>query len=127
VVLFDRFPLVALSTRQEHLVLDGPRIRTALGEPAGRIVRWLAAREEDLYRAFGLPDHLVVLHVSADVAAARKPDHRPDVLAAKALAADELAGLAARSDATIPPIRVDADRPLDAVLLDLKRRLWDVI
>jgi hypothetical protein len=127
VVIFDRFPLVALSSRQEHLVLDGPRIRTALGEPVGRIVRGLAAREEDLYRAFGLPDHLVVLHVSADVAAARKPDHRPDVLAAKALAADELARLATRSDVATRTICVDADRPLDTVLLDLKRRVWDVV
>jgi hypothetical protein len=127
VVIFDRFPLAALSSRREHLVLDGPRIRTALGEPLGRLVRGLAAREERLYRTFGLPDHLVVLHVSANVAAARKPDHRPEVLAAKGRAADELGGLAERSDAAIGPIHVDADRPLDAVLLDLKRSLWDVL
>jgi hypothetical protein len=127
VVIFDRFPLAALSTRPEHLLLDGPRIRTALGEPLGRLALALAAREERLYRAFGLPDHLVVLHVSPDVAAARKPDHRPGVLAAKALAADELARLAVRSDAAIVPIDVDADRPLDAVVLDVKRRLWDVL
>jgi hypothetical protein len=127
VVIFDRFPLVALSSRPEHLILDGPRIRTAIGGSPGRLMRWLAAREENLYRGFGLPGHLVVLHVSADVAAVRKPDHRPEVLEAKGLAADELAELAERSDAPVGPIRVDADRPLDAVLLDLKRSLWDVL
>ena len=127
VVIFDRFPLAALSSRPEHLLLDGPRIRRALGEPLGRLTRWLASREEALYLTFGLPDHLVVLHVSADVAAGRKPDHPPGVLAAKARAADELAELAEGSDAGIGPIHVDADRPLDAVLLDLKRSIWDVL
>jgi hypothetical protein len=127
VVIFDRFPLAALSSRPEHLVLDGPRIRTALGEPLGRVVRGLAAREERMYRAFGLPDRLVVLHVPTDVAAARKPDHRPEVLAAKSVAADELAALAVRRNAGIGPIGINTDRPLDAVLLELKRRLWHVL
>lgn len=124
-VIFDRFPLVALSEREEHLILDGPRIRTRIGEPRSRRLRALAEREERLYRSFGLPDLLVVLHVSPEVSAGRKPDHRPEILAAKSGAADELAVLAERTET--PVIRVDADRPLDAVLLEIEGKLWDAL
>lgn len=125
VVIFDRFPLVSLGEREEHLILDGPRIRRTLGARSGRPLDALADREERMYRRFGMPDHLVVLQVSPEVSSRRKPDHRPDVLEAKSRAAVELAELAER--AGVDTIRVDADRPLDAVLLELKRRLWDVL
>jgi thymidylate kinase len=124
VVLFDRFPLTMLSGRDEHLLLDGPRIRTSL-RPRGRLLLALADREERMYRRFGMPDRLVVLEVSPEVSSGRKPDHRPAILAAKSIAARELADLAERS--RTPTIRINADRPLDPVLLDLKRRLWDVL
>jgi thymidylate kinase len=125
VVIFDRFPLVALSEREEHLILDGPRIRRTLGARGGRLLGVMADREERMYRRFGMPDHLVVLQVSPEVSIRRKPDHRPEVLAAKSRAAVELAELAER--AGVDTIRVDADRPLDEVLLELERRLWGVL
>jgi thymidylate kinase len=124
VVLFDRFPLTALSDTAEHLILDGPRIRAALGSDR-RIVRTLAAREERLYGRFGSPDRLVILDVSPPVSSARKPDHVPEILAAKVRAARGLAEIAEERGVTT--IRIDADRPLDAVLLELKEMLWDAL
>jgi hypothetical protein len=122
-VIFDRFPLMALSEEEDHLVLDGPRIRRSL-RPEGGLIGSLADREERLYRRFGLPDRLVILEVSPRVASGRKPDHMPQILVAKSRAARALADVAERRH--VPVVRIDADRPLDEVLLHLKRSLWDV-
>jgi thymidylate kinase len=127
VVIFDRFPTESLSSRREHRLLDGPQISSALGESMGRVTRALASAEERMYRRFKLPDCLVVLQVTPKMSAARKPDHRHDVLVAKSRAAGELATLAEASGLPVNVIRIDANRPFDDVLLDIKRRLWDVL
>jgi thymidylate kinase len=125
VVIFDRYPFGCLSRRPGHRLLDGPQISTTLGRSSSRITRRLAAREEMTYERFRLPDHVAVLDVDPAVAAARKPDHQPDVIRAKAHAVLELGRLAEANGAQVT--WVDADRPLDAVLLDAKARLWDVV
>jgi len=126
VVIFDRFPLETLSCERSHRLLDGPQIADALGDSIGPVTGLLARREERIYRRFRLPDSLVVLQVSPEVSVLRKPDHLPDVLAAKGRATLEVAGLAEASG-EVAVIRIDADRPLDEVLLDLEARLWDVL
>jgi thymidylate kinase len=125
IVIFDRYPLAYLSDRAEHRRLDGPQIEAALGPDLSRPARLLAGAERGLYRRFGLPDHVVLLDVDPLVAIGRKPDHRLDVIRTKSRAAAELAGLA--EAAGTPVTRIDADQPLDRVLLDLKARLWDVL
>ena len=125
VVLFDRFPMDALSTTASHRVLDGPRIARVVPD-AGRVVRRLARREERRYSALGLPDMLIFLSVETDVAAARKPDHIPEVLAAKTRAAEELWELASGPSVLTRAIRVDAGRPVDEVLLAVRRGIWSV-
>ena len=125
VVVFDRFPLDALSSSPAHRILDGPRIARTL--PRGRLLDRLARREERLYAGLGLPDVLVFMRIDADEAFRRKPDHTLEVLASKTRAADELASLGAR---TIHPVRVleiDATAPLDDVVRTLKSELWDVL
>jgi thymidylate kinase len=125
VVLFDRFPLAHLSRQPEHRLLDGPQIATLLGSSPGRVPARLAAAEERIYRRFRLPDHLVVLDVDPEVAARRKPDHQPEVIRAKSRAVVELGRLAEASGT--PVTWIDANRPLAAVLLDVKAGLWDAL
>ncbi len=126
VVIFDRFPLTALSGAGDHRLLDGPQIRSQLTGPLGRLAGGLAHVEELKYRRFRLPDQLVVLDVSPDVAIGRKPDHKPDVVSRKSRAVRELVAIAeARGSA--PVISIDADRPLEKVLLDVQMSVWDAL
>lgn len=127
VVVYDRFPLEMLSSRQDHRLLDGPQIGASLDGNRGRLVRTLAAAEERRYRRFRLPEDLVMLLVRPDVSTRRKPDHDPEVLAAKSRATAELATLAEYGGPPPRVTRIDANRPLDAVLLDVKTRLWDAL
>jgi hypothetical protein len=122
VVVFDRYPLAHLSARPEHQLLDGPQVASLVGERSGGLTAALAGAEERIYQRFGLPDHLVLLEVDPVVAARRKPDHRIDVIHAKARAAAQLAGLA--EAAGTPVTRIDANQPLGRVTLDLRARLW---
>jgi thymidylate kinase len=85
----------------------------------------LAVVEERIYHRFGLPDQLVLLDVDPLVAARRKPDHRIDLIRSKTRAAAQLAALAEAAGA--PVTRIDANQPLDRVILDVKARLWDVL
>ncbi len=127
IVIFDRFPMESLSTERDHRLLDGPQIGALLDGSMGPVTRALARAEERMYRRFRLPDHLVLLEVSPEVSIGRKPDHKPEVIAAKSRATLELATLAETAGEIPHVIRVDADRPLDQVLLDIKRELWDVL
>jgi hypothetical protein len=125
IVLTDRYPLGCLSDRLDHRLLDGPQVEAVLGPRLSWPVSILASAERRLYGRFGLPDHLVLLDVDPVVAAGRKPDHRLDVIRTKSRAAAELAGLAEAAGVAVT--RVDADQPLDRVLLDVKGGLWDVL
>ena len=127
VVIFDRFPLESLGSGREHRLLDGPQVGSALNGSRSGVVRWLSRAEVRMYRGFGLPDQLIVLDVRPEVAVRRKPDHVPDLLAAKARAAVELAAFAETSSGPARVSRIDANRPLDAVLLDVKATVWDVL
>jgi thymidylate kinase len=127
VVLFDRFPLTALDTREDLRVLDGPKI--AAFPRAGRspLLRRLAAAEERRYAGMRLPDHVVVLQVEPDVALARKPDHHRAAIEAKSAAAREAAALIGARLGADRVSTVDAAMLLDEVLRTTKARLWDVL
>jgi thymidylate kinase len=127
VVIFDRFPLESLSSDQRHRALDGPRISRALSESTGPVNRILAGAEERIYRRFRLPDHLIVLNVSPNVSLDRKPDHSLEILREKSRAAVELAALAEMRNESVRVFKVDANLPLDHVILEIKRVLWDVL
>jgi thymidylate kinase len=92
----------------------------------GRLTRALARIEERGYRAFGLPDHLVVLNVDPVIAVDRKPDHLPELLAAKSQAVIELARSAELRHPEVDVINVDASRPLEEVLTEVRSKVWDV-
>jgi hypothetical protein len=127
VVIFDRFPLESLGSRLEHRLLDGPQLDSVLNGSRSGVVRWLSRGEVRMYRRFGLPDQLIVLDVRPEVAGSRKPDHVPDLLAAKARAALDLAAFAEASSGPARVTRIDANRPLVAVLLEAKATVWNVV
>jgi thymidylate kinase len=120
VVIYDRFPLEAIQIKGH--AMDGARIAWRhSGAPPNNAIRWLARREERHYQQIRLPDLLVVLQVSADVAGARKPDHSPEIIAAKCEA------VAAIRRTGIPLLEVDAGRPLNEVLSEIKQAIWRLL
>lgn len=123
VVVFDRFPLLPLTGHDAHRVLDGPRIGDEVAT-AGLVRGLLARVERRCYRRFRAPDLVVALQVPPAVALARKPDHDADVVARKSRA---VADLAATAPSRLPVVHVRADQPLDEVLLEVRRRIWDVL
>lgn len=127
VVIFDRFPLEFLSSQRRHRALDGPRIWRTSGESTGPVRRALAGAEERIYKRFGLPDTLIVLDVSPEVSVDRKPDHSLEIVREKSRAAVELAAIAEMRLGAVRVCKVDANRPLAQVMLEIKRKLWDVI
>jgi thymidylate kinase len=119
IVVYDRFPLDAV--RIYNRTVDGPRIAAGGNGHMRRLDVRLAAAEEQIYRRIHPPDHVFVLHVSPDVSQARKPEHPRERIEAKSLAIKGIArGAFDLTD-------VDADQPLDQVLLQIKSRLWRLL
>jgi len=113
VVLFDRFPLPEV-----YQAMDGPRIDPSWGP----FCEQLARVERRLYQAIAPPDCLIVLQVSPEVALARKPDPTPEKVTAKSTAVRNLQG-----HGTPHLTHVDADAPLEQVLLQVKRAVWSLL
>ena len=117
VVLYDRYPLPGALVRGRPI--DGARITgTAEGSMEPGSTGRAARAEQRIYAGIAPPDLTIVLRVSPEVAEARKPDHDRIVLAEKAASVAEIA-------AEHPGIVViDADAPLDEVLVEVKRFIW---
>lgn len=115
VVIFDRYPLEAVSI--DGRSMDGPRI--AASRPVeGGLRTSLAQAEQNLYEKIRPPDHILVLRVSPEVSLARKPEHRPERIEAKAQALADFA----RDGLNVTEI--NAEQPLDQVLLQIKSAIW---
>ncbi len=118
VVLYERYPLENVCV--DGRPMDGPRI--AVGRTIGTgLSAGLARAEQDLYKKIRSPDHIVVMRVRPEVSVARKPDHPRDRIEAKAHALDEFA----RDGLNV--LEVDAEQPLDQVLLQIKSAIWNWI
>lgn len=119
IVIYDRYPLKP--THPGLRVMDGPRIAGLGDSPLEPIIRRARRFEESLYHKVRPADHFIVLHVSPEVARRRKPEHRLEALEAKHLAVQHIAsdGLALT--------HVDANQPLDQVLLHVKSTLWQLL
>ncbi|HZD11569.1 MAG TPA: hypothetical protein VE553_09520 [Candidatus Binatia bacterium] len=119
VVIYDRFPLAPK--------LDGPKIEAlAGGEPADPatpdLVKRFGPREQAVYDAFELPDHVFLLDVTPDVSLARKPDHDRAAVEAKYRLLQEMMAKCAPQI-----VCVDANQELEDVVLDLKRAVWQAL
>jgi thymidylate kinase len=121
IVLYERYPLERLQHVMAKRPMDGPRIAAAAGAHAGSLTSALSRIERNLYRRILLPDHLFILHVSPHVSQQRKPDHDRHAIEdrSRALRQMDKRGLSATE--------IDADQPLEQVLLQVKTVLWDLI
>jgi thymidylate kinase len=118
-VIFDRYPLPGVRVGEREM--DGPRIVPPAGGLLGRLIGRLATAERRAYERIPAPDHLIVLQVRPEVATGRKRPRDPSTLARKATA------LLALDDATIPGASVhliDAERPLDDVVAEVREIVW---
>ncbi len=119
IVIFDRYPLEAV--RIFNRTIDGPRIAARSNGHMGPLARRLAAAEERIYRAILPPEHVFVLHVSPDVSQTRKPGHKRELIEVKSRAIKQIA----RDGFDLTDI--DADRPLEAIVLEVKSALWRLL
>ena len=115
IVIYDRYPLAAVSI--DGRAMDGPRIEANGGNRGGMFAK-LAFVEENIYRGIRPPDHIVVLRVSPEVSLTRKPEHRRERIETKSQALAEFA----REGLNVTEI--DAEQPLDQVLLQIKSAIW---
>jgi thymidylate kinase len=113
IVVCDRYPLPSVR------YMDGCRT-AALGDLArfGRLPRALAALERRLYDRIPPPDVLVVLRVDPDVAVARKPDERPGFVRPRSAEIYDLDWTGTGA------LVVDAGRPQDEVLAEVRAGVW---
>jgi thymidylate kinase len=118
-VIFDRFPL--LDVQVGDRAMDGPRIVPPGSGPLSGLIRWLAAAERRAYARIPRPDHLVVLRVRPEVAVGRKQPRDPDAVARKAAALLDLDPAAAAAGAVHV---IDAERPLDEVVAEVRDLVW---
>lgn len=119
IVIYDRYPLEAV--RVFNRPIDGPRIAATGNGHLSMLDRRLAAAEERVYQRIPPPDHVFVLHVSPEVSQARKPEHRRERIEAKSQAISAIA----RDELNMTDI--DADQPLEQVLLQIKSALWRLL
>jgi thymidylate kinase len=120
VVIFDRFPLESIQI--EGHSMDGARISDRLtGHTSNAVLRWMGEREQRLYREISLPDLLVVLQISPEVASARKPDHSKEMITKKCQAVSAI-----RREG-LPLLEIDASRPLADVLGEIKLAVWRLL
>jgi thymidylate kinase len=108
-VVLDRFPQAEVNG-----IYDGPRLQD------GNSFAWAARAERRGYASLAghMPDLVIKLVVSPEVAHARKPDHSLATIARKCALTRQLAFDGAAV------VAIDADQPLDKVMLDAKRAVW---
>lgn len=116
ITIYDRYPLSAIRILGRSI--DGPRIASTNTGRLSSLVRRLATIEEKLYTRIRPPEHLFLLHVSPDVSQLRKPEHPRGLIELKSQAIDRIT----RGKLSI--IDIDANQPLETVLLQIKTALW---
>jgi thymidylate kinase len=119
VVLYDRYPMPVVPMGSRYM--DGPRIASSYTGEMGRVLSALSRSELELYRQIRLPDHLIVLQVSPEVSVERKPDHDWEMIEAKYQALQQM------EQADLRITEIDAEQPLDQVLLQVKTIVWDLL
>lgn len=117
IVIYDRYPLAA--------PLDGPKIY--LNGNATRVGRAFAAAEQEIYRRIEPPEQYVLLNVSPGVSLQRKPDHDPTAVTAKARFLHQFAARMETESGPVNLLSINADRPFEEVLRELKTAVWQVL
>lgn len=115
IVVTDRFPQTCVAG-----FFDGPRY-TERDVISGLLPRLAASMEKRLYdglNSIGL-DTVLRLHVTADIALRRKPDHSKEMVRRKVQATSAISFPGARH------FDIDSTRPLDDVLHEARSRAWE--
>jgi thymidylate kinase len=113
IVISDRFPLPWVEK------MDGSRASRFLAAPqVSPLARWLAQRERLYYDSILPPDLLIVLRVRPEVAVDRKRDEEPSDVR------DRNAEIWQADWEGSQAHVLDASRPKDLVLSELKRTIW---
>ena len=113
-VLCDRYPHPKLTSMETPLI----RVRAAEEGVAGRLVEEMAASEERYHRSIGPPELLVVLRLDPEVAVARKHTERAESVRRRGAEIWNIDWRAAGAQV------VDASRPPEEVLRELKQLVW---
>jgi thymidylate kinase len=118
IVIGDRYPQAQIMG-----LGDGPLLSAWASHP-WRLFRTAAQRELEAYRAMEAvaPDLVVKLHVSPEVSAGRKQDMPPESLARRA---DTVRAIGFETSTRV--VEVDADQPLEEVLLRVRRAVWEML
>lgn len=113
IVLTDRYP-----QNQFTGIFDGPKLNENLGNHT--VLGFFAQQEQQKYQAIAEdpPDVVVKLHVPAEVALSRKPEHSADYVQRKAEITELLRFPRANT------IDIDASQPLEQVILSVKGFIW---
>ena len=114
VAITDRYPLADFWNMD--VPMDGPRIRKEGGNGDWK---W-ADREEQLYLLFRSPTKVFVLKASIAVLRKRRNDLNPVSHNIKAEAVNSI-------EESHEICAIDANRPYDEVLIDLKRKIWELL
>ncbi len=114
-VINDRFPLEA--------PLDGPQIHLC-GRP-GPVRDFFVRLERRLYDQMPPPDLLLALDLPLEVAARRKPDHDPAVVAEKKRVLEQVTAALAAAGSPARLVRIDAGRPLAEVMRQVEGVIWE--
>lgn len=121
VVVFDRYPLEALHRVMRQRPMDGPRIAAGAEGNVSGLTRIMSRMERHFYRRIRPPDHLFILHVSPQVSRQRKSDYDHNVIEEKSRA------LVQMDKQGLHFTEIDADQPLEQVLLQIKTTLWELL
>lgn len=114
IVIADRFPLPDVT------LMDSPVAPRLLGtRKSNRVASSLARLERRYYERIGRPDVLIVMRVDADVAAERKRGTDDEDVVR--LRSEEISRLDWSGSGAVV---VDADRPKDHVLNEIKSAVW---
>jgi thymidylate kinase len=124
IVICDRYPLEGIHRvmRGTRPPMDGPRIAwMCRGEETEGITAHLSKLEQKIYERIGLPDCLILLHVSPNIALQRKPDHTPEKIEPKIQAVERM------DRQGLQIIDIDADQPFERTSLQTKSALWNIL
>lgn len=114
VVLGDRYPQNQIMGFNDGPLLDH------LSESSSRLLRYLAGREQEVYRSAEEhpPDLVIVLDVSPEIASQRKPEMPIEQFERRKTAIDNLEFDTERRV-------VDAEQPLEDVIREVKKIVWE--
>jgi thymidylate kinase len=116
IVICDRFPLPQIK------LMDGPQVeRLTKALPPNRFIGSLIRWEAGYYRKILPPDLLIVLRVAPEIALQRRTESSPESVRAR------VGEIWDFDWGQMPAYIIDASRPQDEVLSDLKAIVWSTL